>query len=65
MGVGLREILAEIWFIKLGARPPCGWFLREDRSMEYLDALATLIADVSGERVTRSDGNVIISADAI
>lgn len=37
---------------------------REDRSTDYLDALAALIADVSGERVTRSDRNVIVSADA-
>lgn len=37
---------------------------REDRSTGYLDALAALIADVSGERVTRSDRNVIVSADA-
>ncbi|KYH24509.1 hypothetical protein HAPAU_34920 [Halalkalicoccus paucihalophilus] len=38
---------------------------REERSTDYLDALAALIADVSGERVTRSDRNVIVSADAV
>lgn len=37
---------------------------REDRPREYLDALAALIAAVSGERTTVSDKNVIISADA-
>lgn len=37
---------------------------REDRSPEYLDELAALIATVSGERVTVSEWNVIVSADA-
>lgn len=37
---------------------------REDRSPEYLDELAALIATVSGERVTVSERNVIVSADA-
>lgn len=38
---------------------------REDRSTEYLDALAALIADVSGEQVRRSGRNVIVSAAAV
>ncbi|ELY40861.1 hypothetical protein C497_02222 [Halalkalicoccus jeotgali B3] len=38
---------------------------REEPSTEYLNALVALIADVSGERVTRSDRNVIVSADAV
>ncbi|MCH7659163.1 MAG: hypothetical protein IH933_00800 [Euryarchaeota archaeon] len=37
---------------------------REDRSTDYLAALAALIEDVSGESVTVSDRNVIVSADA-
>lgn len=37
---------------------------REDRTPAYLEELAALIAGVSGERVTVSERNVIISAAA-
>lgn len=38
---------------------------REDRSIEYLHELSDFIGDVSGERVTVSDRNIIVSADAM
>lgn len=38
---------------------------REDRSVDYLHDLADFIGDVSGERVTVSNRNVIVSAEAI
>lgn len=38
---------------------------REDRSPTYLDDLAAFIADVTGERVTVSEKNIIVSAAAV
>lgn len=38
---------------------------REDRSLDYLHDLATFIGDVSGEQVSVSDKNIIVSADAV
>ncbi len=38
--------------------------LRETRSRRYLDSLAALLRDVSGESVTVSEQNVVLSADA-
>lgn len=39
--------------------------IHEDRSRAYLEAVADLLADVSGERVTVAGNNVIVSAAAV
>ena len=62
----IRRAFVEVYLQNRGHRyeEKATIHVREDRSPEYLEELAALIAAVSGERVTVSERNVIVSADA-
>jgi len=62
----IREAFVDVYLSNRGQRHPdkTTMTLRETRSQEYLHDLAALFEDVSGESVTVSEQNVILSADA-
>jgi len=62
----VRRDFAAVYLQNRGQRHPdkATMTLRETRSDAYLQDLATLLRDVSGESVTVSEQNVVLSADA-
>jgi len=62
----IRAEFVDVYLSNRGQRHPdkATMTLRETRSQEYLHDLAALFEDVSGESVTVSEQNVILSADA-
>jgi len=62
----IRRDFAAVYLSNRGQRHPdkATMTLRETRSSAYLQDLAALLRDVSGESVTVSEQNVILSADA-
>lgn len=62
----VRRDFVDVYLSNRGQRHPdkATMTLRETRSQAYLQSLATLLREVSGESVTVSEQNVILSADA-
>jgi len=62
----VRQDFVDVYLANRGQRHPdkATMTLRETRSRRYLDSLAALLRDVSGESVTVSEQNVVLSADA-